>query len=288
MNNIKNNITRLSRIFIFYSLVLIPITASAATREKQVINTLKGVNSTIGLNYSSGDYGTGVNNTILTIPFDIYYRSGNWNVGVSSSYLQTEGTGTILPNFGGPMGGGSGNQRPPGMGPGGSGSSGQTVTNSGFGDTIATANYIIPSWSTNTTNIYVTGKVKLPTADETKSLGTGEMDYAAELGFYKSNKGPDVYGSLGYQFTGEPAGTSLNDVLYGRIAISYQLQNNKSAGVSFYASESIYTSGDAPMEINGLFRALIDKNRWFNGYAGFGLTNGSPDWSAGFNIEFAF
>ncbi|MFV2061282.1 MAG: hypothetical protein ACC653_11415 [Gammaproteobacteria bacterium] len=284
MNDINQGLKKI----LLLSLLLVPLSVSALTREKQVINTLTGINTTIGVNYSNGDYGTGVDNQVLTIPFDIYYRTGNWNFGVATSYLSTDGTGTTLPNYGGgPMGGGSSGQLPPGMRPPGSGGT-PTVTYSGLGDTTASANYIIQSLSNPTKSVYVTGKVKFPTADETKSLGTGEMDYNLEMGFYSRTKGPAIYGTAGYQITGDPAGTDYKNVLYGTMGMSYPLENNKSAGVSLYASESIFPGGDAPLEVDFSFRTPIDKNRWLNAFAGAGLSDGSPDFIAGFNIEFAF
>jgi hypothetical protein len=271
---------------LFYGLLLAPLSVSALTREKQIIDTLKGINTSIGVNYSIGDYGTGVDNTVLTIPFDIYYRTGNWNLGVATSYLSTDGTGTTLPNYGGSMGSG-GSQLPPGMNPGGGGGT-QTVSYSGMGDTNLSASYVLQSLSTLTKSIYLTGKVKFPTADENKSLGTGEMDYNLEAGFYSKNKGPAVFGTAGYQVTGEAAGTPLNDILYGTIGMSHALENKKSASISLYVSESIFPNGDAPLELDFSFRTPFDKNRWLNGFAGVGLSDGSPDFIAGINIEFAF
>ena len=60
--------------------------------------------------------------------------------------------------------------------PAGSGDT-ATTTESGMGDILTSASYTLIPYQIEKLSIDLTAKIKLPTADESRGLGTGEIDY---------------------------------------------------------------------------------------------------------------
>src|SRR3972149_262558 len=85
----------------------------------------------------------------------------------------------------------------------------------GFGDIKIGAKYkILDDYLGDPVGLALKGKIKLPSADEQKGLGTGATSFGADLILSKTiNYALDLHGSIGYEFTGDPDGADIGGAL---------------------------------------------------------------------------
>jgi hypothetical protein len=152
-----------------------------------------------GAEYSRGSYGELTSTEALVVPLSIKLSLGHFSLRASVPYISVRGPADIAPVIEGGSGSdSSGSGSNSGSGSSGSGSSGSGSDDGGttsvfpanrdtrgFGDASLAATWsFVDLWSTRL-YLDLTGRVRLPTGDTTKGLGTGVTDYAAlaELGW---------------------------------------------------------------------------------------------------------
>ena len=54
--------------------------------------------STIGLDYSSGDYGASQDTEVWAVPMSLKYRTDTWNIRASTSYLKVTSPNFVTPD----------------------------------------------------------------------------------------------------------------------------------------------------------------------------------------------
>ena len=89
----------------------------------------------IGVDYSSGDYGSDTTTKILSVPLSAKYETGDWTFKASLPWLRVQGDANVVPGLGSVI-----NLNPNGRGRGGGGGGGGTTaptsgTTSGVGAT---------------------------------------------------------------------------------------------------------------------------------------------------------
>ena len=82
---------RFLRFFVLASATV--LFASTATRADETWSAFK---FTTGVDYTSGDYGTGSDTNILFIPFTAKYEHGAWFGGVTIPYIRIESDGSVV------------------------------------------------------------------------------------------------------------------------------------------------------------------------------------------------
>lgn len=218
-----------------------------------------------GIDYSSGDYGEAVDTDLLAIPFSLKVQTGNVTLRASVPYVRVEGPVGVIPGDGGVSGGGDGT----------------TSTRSGFGDANLAATYSFGL--SERTWFDVTGKVKLPTASESKALGTGTTDFTLEGEVLHS------FGALaaslrgGRRFNGSNAAYPLEDVWQAGGGLYLQTGATQ-LGLDYdWREGSLPTSPDRS-ELTGSVTQKLSERFRLQGYAYTGLADGSPDIGAGAQI----
>ncbi len=125
------------------------------------------------------------------------------------------------------------------------------------------------------------GSVKLPTASESKGLGTGKADagIAVELGRYAGST--YCYGRVGYTAVGEPSGADFDNPFLYEGGIGFNLNPEFYLTLSLEGRTSIDDDVDNPLETvaSGDYRLRRDLS--LNGYLLMGLSDGSPDFGLG-------
>jgi len=122
----------------------------------------------IGPSYDEGDFGTSQKTRTFFFPFTLRYLGERWDLGVTTSFVRLDAPGNVVIVDGQPQ-----NTR---------GAAGAREVNSGFGDMVLKGRYYVvddpgpDSWLPTLAPFL---KLKLPTADENKGLGTGEVDWAS-------------------------------------------------------------------------------------------------------------
>lgn len=220
------------------SVLVIPLVTTivySACSNAQEAPPLRNTFSTGGY-YSTGDYGLNDDTSIYYIPFSYERSVGNWNLQASVPHIQISGYGNVLVNVGG-VGRSEFNVFEEDL---------QTTTARGVGDTVLSATYQVPSYEGNSVFFDIGFEVKLPTADEYKGHGTGEVDYGLQIDAYKLFGATTVFSTLGYRFRGQSAlFDQMADSAFASLGVSQPINERWSYGLIYDFREAASdTSGE--------------------------------------------
>ena len=234
-----------------------------------------------GFDYSSGDYGQSQDTEISYFPVIAKATYGNWTGSLTIPYLRITGPGTVI--------GGvvicrdiSGKEDDCSVvNPGAT-----VTTQSGLGDIIGALTYTIDI-EKHDVFLDFTGKIKLPTADEDKGLGTGETDYSIQMDATKMFGSAYVFGGVGRKFVGSPSQFPLDDIWLLNLGGGYQVNRKFGVGASYDFRESSTTTAD-PSEVTGYLTYKISDSVTAMFYGLIGLSDGSPNESVGLQFSYKF
>lgn len=232
-----------------------------------------------GLDYQQGDYGTSDSTSLWRVPISISYRKTNFSLFASMPLLLAQSDGDIIITNKTSM-----NK----MNTGSSSSRASQKTVSGIGDIVLSGSYYFMPNFRNEITYRLTAALKLGTADENKGLGTGENDFSLEGGIVKNIDEYILSGTLGYEFNGDSAVFDYNNVFYGTLGLTKLLAMNKQIGSYLYFSQALSDAADAPLELSLFYSQPVSQTRDIYFYLSKGLSDGSPDFSVGGNIQFKF
>jgi hypothetical protein len=228
-----------------------------------------GYSVSIGGEYTRGDYGTGSNVGLLSMPLTLQYVEPRYAWSVSVPYLWVSGPGDVVVS-----GSGMGRLSP-------TRSTTAERTDSGLGDVTATATLRLWEETANRPWAAVTAKAKFATADETRRLGTGENDYALQLELAKEA----LYGHVGYKRLGDPAGVAYDDIWYGVAGFNFAL-GAADGGMDLYAEQEPLDGIDGKRELTVYLGQRLDAQTRVVGHLLKGLSDASPDWGVGVTLRF--
>lgn len=229
------------------------------------------------VNYDTGKYGGTTRMDSLYVPFTLkrYYRSGDLSVTVP--YLRQSSTGQVTRVGGRP-------QRVAGVR-----SSAVETSEGGLGDILVRGSYVIKRDGPGSFDFSIGGKLKLPTANEEKGLGTGEMDQGAGFDFSKElNPRWTLLADAYYTIIGDPENLDFNNQV--SLSIGFYRPFEKGLGLTvMYETSSAMTDDSAdPRALSGTLSKNAAGGLQFTGGLAFGLSEGSPDFglSAGLSRKF--
>ncbi len=224
----------------------------------------------VGLNYSSGEYGTSTATRILSIPVTAQYETGRWKAKVTVPYLRISGPANVIPGVGSVN-----NTNPNGRGrSSGSTTSASEGTASGLGDIVTALTYNAYYDQSAKFGLDVTGKIKFGTADRDRGLGTGENDYFMQVDAYKTFDRITAFGGIGRAWLGSSPFIALEE--------------RDSVGLSLDARQRASASSAPQRELTAFWIRKFDKSNKVQAYVLVGLANGSPDWGLGVSVAHAF
>lgn len=244
-----------------------------------------GLSLGVGVDYSSGDYGTTTTTDILSVPFTAKYVDGPWTWKASVPWMRVSGNPNVVPGLGEVV-----NTNPHGRGRGGSTGGGttgtETGTTSGIGDVRLSGTY---SFDTGTPlGVDLTANVKVATADENKGLGTGANDYGIALDLYRAFDRTTVFGGAGYTVLGKSDYIDVNSVLGANVGASWKLDGGNSVGAMYEWRQAAATGASDRSELTGFYALGAGQGGKLQLYATAGLSNGSPAWGGGVSYTHAF
>lgn len=224
-----------------------------------------------GVDYSSGDYGTGVDTNILVIPATARLTTGNFRFSATLPWLRIDGANVIGGGDGGPIV----------IDP-----NAPRTIRKGLGDLSLAATYAIPEESAGV-GIEFTGRVKLPTGSTSKGLSTGKVDVSTSVELSKTFGVVTPYVEVGYKWAGDPSYIDLNNTWFGAIGASAVL------GQSVVLLEYDYREATSPLsddsqEIFGAFSTPVSKRLSLTLYGSAGLSDGAPDYGLGGMVSVKF
>lgn len=255
MRDIKRSLSALTM-----AITSVAVTWPALADEYIQVNT--------GIDYSSGDYGESADTDFLAIPLGIKYQADKLYLKASISYLDVKGPSGVIP--------GDGGISTPG---------GEVTSRSGIGDLWLTAGYSLPVGES--TWFEAVGKVKLPTASESKALGTGSTDFTAqgELLHSFGNISVSAYG--GRRFNGSSDLYNLQDVWLAGGGV-YVTANRVMLGLDYDWREGATTTSPDISEATASLTYRLNDALRLQGYGYTGFADGSPDLGGGLQILYRF
>jgi len=234
------------------------------------------------VNYSVGDYGTGQDTTLLYVPFTLGVRPlGRLWLELTVPYIYQSNENVVL------TGGGVAvrNDKVHGK----LARPARSTTESGLGDVLAKASYVVVDEGEIIPEIRPYLKIKFPTADRDRGLGTGEYDETVGVDLSKRVVG-GLFGflTLAYTFIGDPPGTNLHDSFGWSVGAAYAVTTPLSVFAFLDGATAVSPGQDDPLELRVGAEYRLTRNVKFTGSVVRGLSNGSPDWglSAGLALRF--
>lgn len=229
------------------------------------------------VNYDTGKYGTSDRTNSVYVPFTLKRYYSNADLSVTLPYLRQSSTGQVAWVGGTPVRATRGN--------------GATVTSgqSGLGDIMIRGTYTLKREESNSFDLALAGKVKLPTADKNKGLGTGKFDEGAGLEFAKEViPGWTLLADGYYTLIGDPSGVNFNNQLSLDLGFYRPLRENLALTVLFETQSAIVDGNADPRSISGTLSYSVRDGVQLSGGLTLGMSDGSPDIgiSAGFSSKF--
>jgi hypothetical protein len=250
--------------------------------------------------YSSGNYGTNTTSSFFYAPISIrrFFKDGDVALVIPFVTVTTAGGATLVggqPTQTVPescfsnSGQGKPEDRPECQGLFSGGAQGQKVTNSGLGDIILRGRYYIVEEKDWIPLVAVTGRLKLPTADESQGLGTGKMDEG--VGAEISKRLGDNWITFldgGFNIIGRPDDRNLRNQWWYDVGGGYYFTKDLLGSVYFEEYRSLVSG---VQNIRDVFFGMNYRasSAWrFNGGAALGLSNGAPDYTLSIGTSYRF
>ncbi len=213
--------------------------------------------------YSTGGYGERSDTDILYFPVSYSLAKGKWAAQLTVPHLRVEGIGNVLVNIGGVKRAVAGTER---------------ERDSGLGDSTLAITYQMEPFSSTSPFIDLRLDVKIPTADRDRGLGTGEMDYNAQVDISQNYGSSVLFATIGYTFRGKTDFyTALEDSIYMQLGVARPLTHRWNMGVFYDFREPASTFSPEIHEIVPYLSWQISDSWSFTGLAAFGFTDASAE-----------
>ena len=235
----------------------------------------------LGANYSTGDYGTGQDVDIWSVPFSANFETGRWILGLTVPYISITSAGDVVGGTDAPVVTKKKKTKT-------TGGVVDRTTESGLGDIVGSVGYAVLAGGDNTPLVELTGKVKFPTASESKSLGTGEFDYTAQVDFSQDFGKVTPFATLGYRIMGDPAGTDLDNIFLASAGAVYAFNDHVSAGAALDYRQATTSSADDSVAFSSYVSWGLSDHLALDFHVMFGLSDGSPDSGGGLQLTITF
>ncbi len=228
--------------------------------------------ASMGLDYSSGDYGSTQDTDVWATPISLKYKTDSWSLRVSTSWLQVTGPNNVTPD-GEFIGIGSGSRR---------------TTEQGIGDVNLSATYNLLDDRNYLMGLDVIGKVKIPTADEDKFLGTGKTDYGLNLEAFKTIGNWSPYWNVGYKWKGDPNNLDYKNVWSSSLGFDFQVNRNLSIGLGYDWQQKVTNFSQNTQEASAYLNYYLNDQNKLNFYVVTGYSDASPNWGSGLVLAHYF
>ncbi|MFQ5848695.1 MAG: hypothetical protein ACE5IQ_13625 [Candidatus Methylomirabilales bacterium] len=231
----------------------------------------------IGASYDEGDFGTSTTSRTLFLPVTFRYLGDRFDIGVTGSFVHFEtGGGVALLD---------------GVATRTEGAQGARETENGIGDTVFKGRiYLLddPGPASPVPALTPFVKIKVPTADEEKNLGTGETDYGFGLEFDKRLGSFFLFGDVSYTVIGDPPGQDLRNRPAASFGAGAELSKAISVSGLIDWRRSLVSGTDDPIELVGIVSVRPTRTITVSPYIFVGLTDGSPDEGVGVELSYKF
>lgn len=262
-----------------------------AQAQEQTQAQTQTQNWQVGLSayYSSGTYGTSSQTEVFSLPLSIRRMFDDGDVTLIIPYLSVTGDCDVTLLSGVPNK--TGGTCPTRTIAGGrrTRTTVTRTTESGIGDVLLQGRYYLLDEKKFLPTIAVLARIKFPTADRDRGLGTGEFD--EKLGVQLSKTLTEkwiAFADLGYTFIGSPPGVELQDQWNYDIGAGYYITPALLGSVYYEEWTAVVSGFENPRDL--YFDATYTLTPAFRVNAGFliGLSSGAPDYGliGGLSVRF--
>lgn len=222
-----------------------------------------------GADFSSGKYGSSDSTDIWFLPVVLKYEQGPSTFKMTVPYVRVSAPsgGTLvgyddqgLPIYSG---------------------KGARTTEEGLGDVILSYSRSLIEPHQGGFLVDLGGRVKLPTADKAKGLGSGKTDYGAFADLYYLGRATMPFATLEYRVLGEPAGVELRNVWKATLGLAYTLSPRNSVGAMWDLRQASRTGGSGMNELTAYWASKLGDGYKLQVYGVKGFSAGSPDYGVG-------
>ncbi len=228
-----------------------------------------------GFDYSSGKYGGGEAIEMLFLPLTAKYESGPYTLKLTVPYIELSGPANVIGNT-------SGNMAIPLAG------AGPQRTVAGLGDVQAGLGYNAYFDPDRQFALDLATRIKFATADAEKGLGTGKNDLSLQCDAYKTSGDTTFMASLGYKWTGKPAGSDYRNVAYASVGLQHRFGGDFSAGILWDVRQSVLSTLSDQREITLHFTRGLAPHWKALAYLYAGTTPSSPNAGLGASLNHDF
>lgn len=228
----------------------------------------------VGAEYSSGDYGSPQKTDTYYLPFAVKHETGPWAFKLTVPYLEVTGPGNVI--------GAGGDRVVVGT------TIGPRRTASGIGDVVGAAFYNALDDRKAPVGLDVGVKVKFPTANSDKGLGTGETDYAVQADLFKTMGSFTPFGAIGYRWFGDPPGADFRNVFYASLGGAYRFSRQTSGGFAYDYRDAVVSGGARVSELTGYVSQRLSESMKLQVYALTGFSDASPNFAVGLNLGYSY
>ncbi len=231
----------------------------------------------LGATYEQGDFGSRETTHSLYAPVTLRYLGERFDIAVTGSLVYLDAPQGISLVEGTPQ---VTDETQDGR-----------ETASGIGDTIFKLRYFLvddrgpTSWVPSLTPFV---KLKLPTADEDRGLGTGKPDGGFGVEWDKQFGRFFIFGDAGYTFMGDPPDTNFRDRPAASVGAGMDVTETVTGSLLLDWRRALVSGNDDPLEVLGIVTVKLSPVMRLSPYLLVGLSDGSPDFGIGFEISYRF
>ncbi|MDE0479985.1 MAG: hypothetical protein OXI13_10190 [Gammaproteobacteria bacterium] len=219
----------------------------------------------LGAYFAEGKFNGHSDTTIRYLPIGYQWQGERWGFQLLTAGLSVTGVGNVLVNIGEVTRAIAGSE---------------VTTEAGFGDTIAGISYALDPFADWAPFVDLRLDVKLPTADENRSLGTGELDFSLQIDFSQVYGETTWFASLGRNFRGRTdLFPGLNDNSFAQLGFARQLSERTSAGAFYDYREAPAVFARETHEIYPYVSFQLSPRWSLTALVGRGFTEGSADYA---------
>ena len=249
------------------------------------------------VNYSSGSYGADSKTNIVYAPMTIRRIFRDGDVSLTIPFISISGTGAVrlvggVPTrtgsvsggIAGTASGGAGRGKSPGTTPLSS-----STTDSGLRDLILRGRYYLMEEGDFAPLVALTGRIKFPTADADRGLGTGEFDEGVGVELTKRLAARWLaYLDGGYNFIGDAPGTDFHNQWWYDAGIGYDVTDNLHMSVFYEEYRALVNTVNNARDLLALASYVVTDRVRVTGSALVGLSNGAPNYGFGAGLRLQF
>jgi hypothetical protein len=230
----------------------------------------------MGVGYDQGDFGSTEVSRAYYAPFSLRYTRTRFDVGISSAFARIDTAGGIRLIDGVPT------QTNSSSGP---------LLESGLGDTTIRSRYfMVIDEGRGSTKPSITPfvKVKIPTAQEERGLGTGKTDYGFGVEVDKEVGPVFLFGDVAYTVVGKIPSLNFRNRPAASFGVGKQVSENVTVSSMLDWRRSIIAGNTNPTELVGVLSYRASRRVTVTPNAFVGLTDGSSDFGVGLQMSYRF